>query len=77
MTYRKINVSYYLTGGETMKNIRLFIITPTVLFLFLIMITDLGNAIGGIFIYLLVMFSRFLFDRFKQRKENHNRGSGN
>lgn len=60
-----------------MKNLRIFIITPMVLFLFLILVTDFGNAIGGVFIYLLVMFARFLFDKFKQRKENHNKGSGN
>ncbi|WP_342388242.1 hypothetical protein [Salinicoccus bachuensis] len=60
-----------------MKNIPVFIITPMVLFLFLILITDFGNAIGGVFIYLLVMLARFLFDRLKRRKENHNKGSGN
>ncbi|MXQ51699.1 hypothetical protein GQ671_10535 [Salinicoccus hispanicus] len=54
----------------------MFIVTPIMLFLFLILITDPANALGGIFIYLLIMFARHLYDRYKNRKSNHEKDSG-
>ena len=60
-----------------MKNLPIFLIAPLLLFLFLILINDLANAVGGVFIYMLVMGARFLLDKFIKRKGNDTKGSGN
>lgn len=48
-----------------MKNLSIFIITPILLFFFLLFITDPANAVGGVFIYYLVMLASRIYDRYK------------
>ncbi|GAB3067910.1 hypothetical protein ACFOU0_00940 [Salinicoccus sesuvii] len=59
-----------------MKHISMFIIAPVILFFFLILITDVANAAGGIFIYLLIISARYLYDRYKNSKIEHKKDSG-
>lgn len=50
-----------------MKNLSIFIITPILLFFFLLFITDPANAVGGVFIYYLVMLASRIYDRYKRK----------
>lgn len=59
-----------------MKYLSMFIIAPIILFIFLILITDMANAAGGIFIYLLIMSASYLYDKYKNRKIKHKKDSG-
>ncbi|MCG1010489.1 hypothetical protein J4760_10705 [Salinicoccus sp. ID82-1] len=59
-----------------MKHISMFIIAPILLFLFLILITDPANALGGVFIYMLVMLASHLYDRYRIKKSNQEKNSG-
>ncbi|WP_411843182.1 hypothetical protein [Salinicoccus sp. HZC-1] len=51
-----------------MKNLTVFVITPILLFFFLLFITDPANAIGGVFIYYLIMAASRIFDGYKRKK---------
>lgn len=51
----------------------IYILLPILLFAFLILITDIQNAVGGIFIYFLVMVARLIYD--KMRDKDKNKGS--
>lgn len=60
-----------------MKNLSLFIITPVILFFFLLFITDPANAIGGVFIYLLIMLARRIYDGYKRKKSEKDQNRKN
>ncbi|MHC0551277.1 hypothetical protein [Salinicoccus sp. CNSTN-B1] len=47
-----------------------YIFLPLLLFAFLILFTDIQNAVGGIFIYSLVMAARFMYDKIKEKNKN-------
>ncbi|MFC4984628.1 hypothetical protein ACFPFV_04660 [Salinicoccus siamensis] len=47
----------------------IYVFLPLLLFAFLILITDIQNAAGGIFIYFLIMAARFVYDKIKEKNK--------
>ncbi|AKG72897.1 hypothetical protein [Salinicoccus halodurans] len=51
-----------------MKIFSFFVITPIIIFFLLLFITDPANAVGGVFIYYLVMLASRSYDRYRRKK---------
>ncbi len=51
-----------------MRNVAFFLITPILIFFLLLIITDPVNAIGGVFIYYLVMLASRAYENHKRKK---------
>ncbi|HIW13751.1 MAG TPA: hypothetical protein H9891_11420 [Candidatus Salinicoccus stercoripullorum] len=51
-----------------MRNFTIFFISPVLLFIFPLSITDAVNAAGGVLIFYLVMLASRIYERYKNEK---------